>query len=126
MSLDVAPAPSLTPLELESFFEVIPNRPNRKLLVQQPKLKVLHLTLAPGQALPLHKHPGCYVLLQGLTGTTTVQLEQEVTTLSPRHLLGFSGETRVSIRNGSDAPSALLITLAEGNERKNHEDPPAA
>lgn len=61
MSLDVAPAPSLTPLELESFFEVIPDRPNRKLLVQQPKLKVLHLTLAPGQALPLHKHPGCYV-----------------------------------------------------------------
>ncbi len=114
------------PLDLESFFEVSTDRPNRKVLVQQSGLKVVHLTLAPGQVLPSHKHPGCYVLLQGLEGTTTVQLEQEVTALSPRHLLSFSGETRVSIRNSSDAPSALLITLAEGNERKNHEDPPAA
>lgn len=126
MSLDVIPAPSLTPLELESFFEVTPDRPNRKLLVQQPNLKVLHLTLAPGQALPLHNHPGYYVLLQGLTGTTTVQLEQDETTLAPQHLIGFSGETHVSIRNGSDAPSALLITLARVIERKDHEDLPAA
>lgn len=114
------------PLDLESFFEVSTDRPNRKVLVQQSGLKVVHLTLAPGQVLPPHKHPGCYVLLQGLKGTTTVQLEQAEATLAPQQILGFSGETLVSLHNDSNAPSALLITLAEGNERKNHEDSPAA
>lgn len=100
------------PLDLERYFEVSVDRPNRKVLVQQNGLKVVHLTLAPGQALPPHKHPGCYVLLQGLSGTTTVQLEQGKAILAPQQLLGFSGEKSVSPRNDSDAPSALLITLA--------------
>lgn len=107
MKLDVRP---LVPLALESFFEVSTDRPNRKALVQQPDFKVIHLTLAPGQALPPHKHPGCTVLLQGLRGTTTVQLEEEAT-LPPQHLLGFSGNSLVSLKNDSDAPSALLVTL---------------
>lgn len=80
MNLDVRPS---TPLELKSFFEVTPDRPNRKALVQQPGLKVVHLTLAPGQALSPHRHPGCYVLLQALEGTITAQLEREDIPLSP-------------------------------------------
>lgn len=115
---------SPTPLDLESFFEVSAERPNRKVLVQQPELKVLHLTLAPGQELPSHRHPGWHVLLQGLVGTTTVQLEQEEMPLLPQRLLSFSGERIVSLRNDSEAASALLITLAKQvNERKADEDP---
>lgn len=120
MKLDVSLP---TPLALESFLEVNAERPNRTVLVQQPRLKVIHLTLAPGQALPPHKHPGCYVLLQGLSGTTTVQLEQDEVVLASRQLLGFSGEMQVSPRNDSAAPSALLITLVNDDERRNGENP---
>lgn len=110
-------------LDLESLFEVSAECPNRKMLVQQPGLKVMHLTLAPGQGLPPHRHPDCYVLLQGLRGTITVQLEQEEVSLRPQHFLGFSGETNVSPRNDSDVPSALLITLAKQvSERRGNED----
>lgn len=113
-----------TPLDLKSFFEVSAERPNRKVLIHQPELKVLHLTLALGQELPSHRHPGWHVLLQGLAGTTTVQLEQEEIPLLPQRLLSFSGERIVSLRNDSGAPSALLITLAKQvNERNADEDP---
>ncbi len=117
MKPDVSPP---APLALESFLEVSAVRPNRTVLVQQPCLKVSHLTLAPGQALPRHQHPGCYVRLQGLSGTTTVQLGEDEVVLASRQLLGFSGETRVSPRNDSDAPSALLLTLVKdkGEERR--------
>lgn len=104
-------------------FEIDADRPNRKVLVQQPGLKVMQLTLAPGQGLPSHRHPGWYVLLQGLRGTTTVQLEQEEVPLLPQRLLSFSGELPVSPHNDSEAPSALLITLVKQvSERKNNED----
>lgn len=119
MKLDVRPP---APLALESLFEVSAERPNRKVLVQQPGVKVMHLTLAPGQALPPHKHPGCHVLVQGLRGAPTVQLEGEEATLPPQHLLSFSGEVQVSLRNDGDAPSALLITLVRGDERRHDED----
>lgn len=112
MNLDVEPP---NPLNLD--FEVSAERPNRKVLVQQPCLKVVQLTLAPGQALPLHRHPGCSVLLQGLTGSVTVQLEEK-TTLAPQQLLGFSGDSLVSLHNDSAAPSALLVTLVTPNEEK--------
>lgn len=99
--------------------EIDAERPNRKILVQQPSLKVVQLTLAPGQALPPHRHPGRYVLVQALEGTVTAQLEGEEIPLSPRQLLSFSGEGLVSLRNNRDAPSALLVTLVTRvNERE--------
>jgi hypothetical protein len=109
---------------LESFLEVTPNQPNRQVLVQQPGVKVVHLTLAAGQVLPPHKHPGCYVLLQGLSGTTTVQLE-EGATLPPQHLLCFFGERLVSLRNDSDGPSALLVTLVERPDKRSDDEYPS-
>lgn len=101
--------------------EIDTNRPNRKLLVQQPGLKVMHVTLAMGQRLPPHRHPGCYVLLQALEGTTTVQLEGDGTTLSSRQLLSFSGENLVSLWNDSNATSVLLITLVKQVHDKEEE-----
>lgn len=104
-------------------FEVETNRPNRKVLVEQPGLKVMHVTLAPGQGLPPHRHPGCYVLLQALEGTTAVQLEGDEATLSSRQLLSFSGENLVSLRNSGDVASVLLITLVKQvSERRKSED----
>lgn len=99
------------PLDLTGFCTLDPARPNRVPLVGRPGLKVMHLTLAPGQGLPLHRHPGCQVLLQGLWGVSTVQFEDEAVTLKPQHLLAFSGERLVAPQNRSNEPSALLVTL---------------
>lgn len=106
---------SPTPLDLAGFFEEAAERPNRKVLAQLPGLKVMHLTLAPGQALPPHRHPGYHVLLQGLRGTVTVRLEEKAS-LAPQHLLYLSGDHLVSLRNDGDGPSALLITLVKHPE----------
>jgi len=106
------------PLDLGSFFEATPERFNRRAVVQRPGLQVLHLPLAPGQGVPPHRHPGCEVLLQGLTGVTTVQLEEDTLTLLPQQLLSFLGDLEVSPRNDSDAPSALLITLVSGRKER--------
>lgn len=84
----------------------------RVAVVRAPGLTVLHLALAPGQRVPLHRHPGHHVVLQGLSGLSTVQLDEEVLALGPQALLAFAGERAVSPYNDGDAPSALLITLA--------------
>lgn len=105
-------APPLYHLDaLENHFAPRAERFCRATALQRSGLYVLHLSLAPGQRVPLHRHPGHHVLLQGLSGKTTVQLENEQVVLKPQHLLAFEGECAVSPHNDGDAPSAVLITL---------------
>lgn len=108
----------LVPLKLESFLEPSPEGVHRKLVVQQPGLRVVHVSLAPGQLFPPHRHPGAQVLVQGLAGTTTVRLEAEETVLEAAQLLCFSGQQSVSLYNAGEEPSALLITLAAYSDKE--------
>lgn len=98
--------------DLAACFAPDPSSPSRRLLVKEPGLTVLHLTLAPGQAMPVHNHPGCNVVIQGLAGEATVWLDGEEQPLRAQELVRFSGERMVSPRNTSGAPAAVLITLA--------------
>lgn len=95
--------------------------PSRRVFVQQPGLKVMQLTLAPRQMLPSYRQSGLYVFLQAFRGRVTVQHEGEKTGLAPQQLLGFSGDHIISLRNDSDAPSSLLVTLIEIDERSESE-----
>ncbi|HEX7021363.1 MAG TPA: cupin domain-containing protein [Trueperaceae bacterium] len=101
------------PVTLSDYFKIDPERFHRTMVVRQPGLQVLHLSLAPGQSLPLHNHPGYHVVLQALQGTLTVQLEDHESTLEPGQLLHFAGELHVSPRNNQPTPAAMLITLAK-------------
>lgn len=85
----------------------------RTLCVDLPGYKVLHLCLAPGQRMPLHDHVGCHVTILGLTGTTSVTLDDRIFTVEPHQLLSFPGESLVSPGNDSDAACAALISLVE-------------
>jgi len=97
--------------DLAACFEPDESAPKRQLLVKEPGLTMLHLTLAPGQAMPVHNHPGCHVTIQGLVGEATVWLDGEEQPLPAHELVFFSGERMVSPRNASAAPAAVLITL---------------
>ena len=105
---------STTKVDLSDFGEATQERFHRASVVRANGLQVLHLTLAPGQAVPSHNHPGQHVLLQGLKGVVAVNLNNEAIELHPGDLLHFSGEQPVSLRNDSGEPCAVLITLAKG------------
>ncbi len=86
---------------------------NRQLLINDGRLKLLYLSLMPGQGMPVHNHPGCTVVIQCLVGEATVWLDGEEHPLKEKELVTFSGELSVSPRNLSDEPAGVLITLVE-------------
>lgn len=101
-------------LDLESCFSLADTAANKKLLVKTPQLTMLYVSMAPGQGMPVHNHPGCTVAIQGMVGEATVLLDGVRHVVGPQALLSFSGELMVSPRNESAAPAAVLITLAGG------------
>ncbi|MBX3144147.1 MAG: hypothetical protein KF813_10355 [Trueperaceae bacterium] len=104
---------SLTRYDLAAAFAPSESGASRKLLISAPGLKVLYLSLMPGQGMPVHNHPGCTVTIQGMVGEATVWLEGEAHRLTSQELVTFSGELSVSPRNLSDAPAGVLISLVE-------------
>lgn len=104
---------SLNRHDLTASFATSPDGASKKLLVREPGLTVLYLSMLPGQGMPVHNHPGCTVTIQGMLGEATVWLEGVEHPLRPQELVSFSGELSVSPRNLSGAPAGVLITLAE-------------
>lgn len=86
--------------------------PSKQVLVKEPGLVQLYVTMGAGQGMPLHNHPGCNVTIQGMVGEATVFIDGAAIPLRERELMAFSGELMVSPRNDSAAPAAVLITLA--------------
>jgi len=109
----VSPVLAATKVTLNDLFEVTLEHFNRVNVAFSPGFQVLHLTLAPEQSLPRHTHPGRHVLVQGLKGSVTVELDGEASELDAGQLLHFSGETSVSLCNDGDEACAVLITLAK-------------
>ena len=99
--------------DLTSCLALAGESANRQLIVQEPGLTMVYLSMAPGQGMPVHNHPGCTVAIQGMHGESTVLLDGEKYPLAPLQLLTFSGELSVSPRNESEAAAAVLITLSE-------------
>lgn len=99
--------------DLAAAFSPVTAGANRQLLVNESGLKVLYLSLMPGQGMPVHNHPGCTVTIQGMVGEATVWLDGSEHRLRPQELVSFSGKLSVSPRNLSDEPAGVLITLAE-------------
>ena len=102
---------SSTQADLNAY-AAISQRLHRASIVRTDGLQVLHLTLAAGQTVPSHRHPGQHVLLQGLKGSVVIDFGDETRELHPGHLLHFTGERPVSLRHGGGEPCAVLVTLA--------------
>ncbi|HRN19032.1 MAG: cupin domain-containing protein [Trueperaceae bacterium] len=108
---------TLTRHDLAACFVPDPSGPSRRVLVKEPGLTILHLTMGPGQAMPVHNHPGCTVTIQCMAGEACVVLEGASYPLKTHELFSFSGELMVRPCNESDEPAAVLITLAEVTDR---------
>src|SRR5690606_34733061 len=100
--------------DLKACFALDPDSASKTLLVKTSELTMIYLSMAPGQGMPVHNHPGCTVAIQGMLGEATVQLNGEAQRLAPGNLLSFPGEWMVSPRNDSESSAAVLITLASG------------
>lgn len=105
---------SPTRVSLASCFSIDETEACKTLLVKTPQLTMLYLSMAPGQGMPVHDHPGCTVAIQGMVGEATVLLDGKTHRLAPGELLSFAGECQVSPRNESPADAAVMITLANG------------
>lgn len=97
---------------LATCFKPDDSGPCKTLLVKEPGLTMIYVTVTPGQAMPLHNHPGCHVAIQGMAGEATVLLDGQKHLLHPQELLCFDGEKTVSPGNESTDTAAVLITLA--------------
>ncbi len=104
---------TLSRYDLTTCFAPSPDGAGKKVLVREPGLRILYLSMLPGQGLPVHNHPGCTVTIQGLLGEASVWLEGVEHPLGAQELVSFPGELSVSPRNLSGAPAGVLITLAE-------------
>lgn len=104
--------PTTHPKNLIEPLEVDAERFHRIAIVQAPGLQLLHLTLAPGQAVPRHNHPDQHVVLQGLAGALVARFDSGDAVLRPGDVLEFPGEVHVAPRNDGTEPAAMLITLA--------------
>lgn len=109
----MAHVPQHTLTDLAAKFVTDPAAGRRELLVNLPGFKVLHLSLRPGQSMPVHNHPNCHVTIQGLVGTATVQLDGEQVEVPARSLLSFPGESLVSPGNTGTEECAVLISLVD-------------
>ena len=108
----------LTPMnakrhDLTAAMRPEPTSAGKSFLVREPGLTQVLLTMAPGQGMPVHDHPGATVSILGLVGQATVYLEGVPNPVKERELISFPGEHQVSPRNDSDALAVVLITLAE-------------
>lgn len=89
---------------------------NTTVLAENPTLRVLDMTLAPGESVPWHLHPDTDDLFIGLVGTFEVfhgpQAACALVTAPGRHLVP-RGEAH-TVRNRSDTPCQFLLVQDGG------------
>lgn len=77
-------------------------------LFEEPR--VVRLTLAAGESMPAHSHPGTDVVIHVLEGELTVELNGESHRCGTGELLRFDGDREVVPRAEADA--VALVTIA--------------
>lgn len=75
------------------------------------RLRTLLLCLAPGQAVPSHKHEGFEVQLQVLRGEAEIKLDGEQVSLHAGEMILVDGANDFAPANRREENFAMLITL---------------
>ena len=94
---------SIEHYEAEKFF--------RAELFKGERLRTLLLCLAPGQAVPAHRHEGFEILLEPLRGEAEITLDGETLTLGAGELVLVDGANDFAPVNRGRENFAMLITL---------------
>lgn len=91
-----------------------PERVARHPVLTGDSVRIIHLTLAPGQRLPPHRHPGREVILQALEGSVTLHLDEVGLELVAGQRTHLSGEVLLEPANDGKLPAAVLVTPVAG------------
>lgn len=65
----------------------------------------------PGQALPMHKHPGTGVYILVLEGSGSVQIEEEKTEVVTGDIINVDGDESFSFSNTGESKTSLYVFL---------------
>lgn len=74
--------------------------------------RTVRLSLAAGEGVPEHRHPGKSIVFHQLEGEITVHLDGEAHHLTPGELLRFDGERSIEPRAQTDSTSLIVLAPA--------------
>lgn len=77
--------------------------------------KTVRLTLAAGEAVPPHSHPGRDIILYLLDGTVELQLDDETHDVTAGDVARFRGEREISPR-AVEKSTALLVLAPRADD----------
>ncbi|OIJ19051.1 cupin [Anaerobacillus alkalidiazotrophicus] len=83
----------------------------KQIIFQKQESVVFKLNFMPGQALPLHKHPGTQVYLLVLEGVGEVQLEEEKKKVTTGDVIHVDGDELFAFANTGDTKTSLYVFL---------------
>jgi len=78
--------------------------------------RTVRLSLAAGESLPEHDHPGVDVLLVGLEGHLTVEIDGEPYDVRENDVLRVAGERRIEPRAREDSTALVILAPREGDD----------
>ncbi|GGL42316.1 hypothetical protein GCM10009037_27320 [Halarchaeum grantii] len=78
--------------------------------------RTVRLSLDAGESLPEHDHPGVDVLLVGLEGHLTVELDGDPHDVRGGDVLRVAGEHRIEPRARDDSTALVVLAPREGDD----------
>lgn len=85
----------------------------KRVVFKKEDSAVFILNFQPGQALPVHNHPGSQVYLMVLEGTGMLDMEGKEEEIKQDDLIHVDGDTPFSIRNHSEHPLSIHVVLSK-------------
>ncbi|TLS52343.1 cupin domain-containing protein [Paenibacillus antri] len=98
---------------LAGAMEYSRDRFTKRVLFQKGGSVMFVLNFMPGQALPVHAHPGSELFLTVLEGSGTLTIDERNTTVTAGDAVHCGGEERFSFSNDSDENVSLLVVLSK-------------
>lgn len=96
---------------LQSYQEFSNDNFKKQIIFKSEEAVVFKLNFMPGQALPMHKHPGTGVYILVLEGSGSVQIEEEKTEVATGDIINVDGDESFSFSNTGESKTSLYVFL---------------
>jgi len=97
--------------QVPTYSPSISDKPSPSIVLKGDFGRVIHISFEAGQQVPAHKHPNSDVIVQVLAGELEHTMNTTTTLLSEKQIVHFSGDNEVGLRNPSDVPAEILVTM---------------
>lgn len=86
----------------------------KKIVYRDKDILAFVLNFKPGQALPLHNHPGMVTIIQVLQGTAKFTIGDEAMNAGPGQVIVYQQDEKVGLVNEGEENLSLYVTLTPG------------